>query len=86
MSWAWLAAGATGVLASLWKIGDAGAQRFMQEFYTALGPHGDAARALAETQRAAIARSSGTPGEPDEVWLWASFVLTGGDPADRPRA
>ncbi|MBK9940342.1 MAG: CHAT domain-containing protein [Kouleothrix sp.] len=78
LSWALLAAGAAGVLASLWPVNDQAAREFMELFYTALCNHGDAGRALAEAQRQMIA---GTPGAAAaEPWLWGSFVLIGTRP------
>lgn len=55
LSWALLAAGAAGVLASLWPVNDQAAREFMELFYTALCNHGNAGRALAEAQRQTVA-------------------------------
>ncbi|MFL5802580.1 MAG: CHAT domain-containing protein [Roseiflexaceae bacterium] len=78
LSWAFLAAGASSVLASLWPVGDQAARPFMVRFYDALRRHGDAGLALAQAQRDLILRHQ--MGE--ELWTeplcWGSFVLTGG--------
>jgi CHAT domain-containing protein len=77
LSWAFLAAGAHAVLASLWPISDAVAPDFMQNFYTALHRTGDAAQALAETQRAIILRFEEDHDPLARPLIWASFVVTG---------
>ena len=61
-----LAGGVDQVLAALWSLDDAAAERTMRAFYTHLD--GDAAEALAQAQRQAIA-------EGRSVEEWASFVL-----------
>ncbi len=76
LSWAFLAAGASAVLASLWLLDDSAAVGIMAAFYDALRQHGDAALALAHLQRELIAAYS----EDDpatEPTYWGSFVLTG---------
>jgi tetratricopeptide (TPR) repeat protein len=76
LSWVFLAAGASSVLASLWPVDDGAAVRIMAEFYDALGQHRDAALALTLAQRQLIA----TYAENDPATTppnWASFVLTG---------
>lgn len=77
LSWALLAAGASGVLATLWPIEDAGSQPFMERFYAQLGQTGDPCVALAQTQRdaardEAIGTALGGPAN------WGCFVCTGG--------
>lgn len=76
LSWAFLAAGASGVLASLWSVPDGAAVPFMAALYDALHCHGDGAVALAMAQRRLIAEVAS-----DEVvsqpQCWGSFVLTG---------
>jgi tetratricopeptide (TPR) repeat protein len=77
LSWALLAAGASGVLASLWPIHDNAALRFMAAFYQALHIEHDAALALASAQRTLI-RAHQTSADPvDEPLVWGSFILTG---------
>jgi tetratricopeptide (TPR) repeat protein len=76
LSWAFLAAGASAVLASLWPVEDSAVVWIMAAFYSALRQHGDAALALAQVQRELIAAYS----EDDSVTGptgWGSFVLTG---------
>lgn len=76
LSWAFLSAGASGVLASLWPVEDQAGIGFIAAFYDALREHRDAALALAQAQRALIA--AGASGEPAaEPQCWGSFVLTG---------
>lgn len=77
LSWAFLAAGARAVLASLWPISDQVAPDFMHDFYTALAASGDAAQALAHTQRAIIARFEQKGDALARPLIWASFVVTG---------
>lgn len=76
LSWACLAAGARGVLASLWPINDEASSQFMGRFYAALSAERDAALALAQTQRALLARYT-TADAVTEPQSWGSFVLTG---------
>jgi CHAT domain-containing protein len=77
LSWAFLAAGARGVMASVWPIPDQAAFRFMSQFYAALRHSRDAALALTIVQRAFISahRSDDDPlGQP---LYWSNFVFTG---------
>jgi tetratricopeptide (TPR) repeat protein len=76
LSWACLAAGARGVLASLWPIGDAASSQFMGGFYAALNEQRDAGLALAQTQRALLAMDTSNQAV-SEPQNWGSFVLTG---------
>ena len=46
LTWAFLAGGAGGVLASLWPVDDQAVCQFMALFYDALRQHGDAGRRL----------------------------------------
>jgi CHAT domain-containing protein/tetratricopeptide (TPR) repeat protein len=78
LSWAFLAAGASGVLASLWPVDDLAARHFMAVFYDALREHGDAGLALAYAQRTLILRYSRDNDALAEPLCWGSFVLTGG--------
>ncbi|MBK9710143.1 MAG: CHAT domain-containing protein [Kouleothrix sp.] len=73
LSWAFLAAGARGVLASLWPADDEAARGFMAAFYGELDQLHDAPAALAQTQRTLLA-NGGPAAEPES---WASFVFTG---------
>lgn len=78
LNWAFLAAGASAVLASLWPVYDQAALRLMLLFYEALRTHGDGAAALAQAQRQQIAvfqQHGDGAAAPD---CWASFVVTGG--------
>ncbi len=57
---AFLRAGAHGVVATLWPVEDVAASQFSLDFYRRFAAEGNAARALAETQRAWLAT---VPGE-----------------------
>ncbi len=70
LSRAFLLAGASGVVASLWQIDDAKTKDLMLDFYDRLAAGDDAPSALRAAQRAAIAR-----GEP--VARWAPFIFVG---------
>jgi tetratricopeptide (TPR) repeat protein len=76
LSWAFLAAGASAVLASLWPVGDSAVVRIMAAFYSALRQHSDAALALAQVQRELIAAYS-EDDSATEPTGWGSFVLHG---------
>lgn len=78
LSWAFLAAGASGVLASLWPVEDHAVHRFMALFYEALRQHGDAGLALAHVQRTLILRHRIDSDPRAEPMSWGSFVLMGG--------
>ena len=69
---AFLFAGSTSLLASLWEVDDWSTLSLMRRFYRHLG-HGDKAEALTEAQRAAV-RASGPYSHP---YHWAAFVLVG---------
>jgi tetratricopeptide (TPR) repeat protein len=75
LSWAFLVAGAGGVLASLWRVDDRSALRFMAAFYAELWECRDPAIALARAQRSLMGsvEIDGVAG-PE---YWASFLLTG---------
>lgn len=71
---AFLRAGATNVVASLWPVDDRSTARLMTFFYRALmREHLDAASALTSAQRE-LARESGYV----HPYYWAGFVLLGG--------
>ncbi|NTU79740.1 MAG: CHAT domain-containing protein [Chloroflexales bacterium] len=74
LSWAFLAGGASGVIASLWPIGDGATATVMATLYDGLGAGHDPALALALAQRRLIA--GGGPGEVPPQ-LWGSFVAVG---------
>jgi tetratricopeptide (TPR) repeat protein len=75
LSWAFLVAGAGGVLASLWRVEDHEAARLMEAFYAELWECHDPAIALARAQRSLIGPAeAGDAAGPE---YWASFVLTG---------
>ena len=78
---AFLAAGARGVVASLWEVGDAATATFMEQFYFELG----VGRSPAEALRRAKDRLRRTPGW-DAPQLWAGFVLVGDPPPVLVRA
>ncbi len=76
---AFLAAGAGGVVASLWEVGDAATAAFMEQFYFGLGRGHTPAVALARAKR----RLRADPRWSDPA-LWAAFVLVGDAPAVAP--
>lgn len=71
---AFLAAGARGVLVSLWRISDRSAADFMERFYRELQVGGPPAEALLHVRRALIEEGAGVA-HPSR---WAAFVLVGG--------
>lgn len=71
---AFLAAGARGVLVTLWRIGDQSAAEFMREFYQELSSGHSAAQALRLVRQRWVA-GSGASAHPSR---WAPFVLVGG--------
>jgi CHAT domain-containing protein len=76
LPYAFLSAGARGVVVSLWPVADRSTADFMREFYGKL--HGGAApaAALLEVRREWIARGAAAA-HPSR---WAAFVLVGGEP------
>ncbi len=78
LSWAFLAAGASAVLASLWQVNDQAVRQFMMLFYAALRQHGDVGLALAQAQRGLIDHHRQASDQSAEPMAWASFVLIGG--------
>jgi CHAT domain-containing protein len=77
LGWAFLAAGAGGVIASLWPVYDRVAIRMMRQLYGQLNLGHDAARALALAQRAAIQEHTAHPDLLSSPLAWASFTLLG---------
>ncbi len=77
LGWAFLAAGAGGVMASLWPLYDQAAASFMQQFYTSLRKASDLPTALALTQRALIEQADAAATFGSEPQVWASFVALG---------
>lgn len=71
---AFLAAGARGVVVTLWRIDDRSTARFMGDFYRELHAGRDPADALLRARRARIT-AGGAEAHPSR---WAPFVLTGG--------
>lgn len=77
LTWAFLRAGASEVVASLWRVDDVAASELMVAFHRELDGETDAATALARAQREVRARR----GHPA---YWAPFVLTlRAEPASR---
>jgi CHAT domain-containing protein len=68
---AFLLSGARGVVATLWRIDDAGAADFADRFYRHL-ESGDPAEALAMAQRELMAEKRW-----DDPYYWAPYALTG---------
>ncbi len=77
LSWAFLAAGASGVLASLWPIDDGEAVPLMTAFYQELRRHGDAALGLALMQRRMMLADPIAGDAPTMPLYWGSLVFTG---------
>jgi CHAT domain-containing protein len=77
---AFLYAGASGVLASLWPVEDRATAQLMQHFYRSLSAGRSEATALAEAQRAILRN-------PDSVhpFYWSGFVLVGGGQREAAR-
>ncbi|HEU4327506.1 MAG TPA: CHAT domain-containing tetratricopeptide repeat protein [Roseiflexaceae bacterium] len=75
LSWAWLAAGAGGIVASLWQIHDGIAPILTDRFYTELGEHNDPGRALAQAQRALLRQAHSSDLHPP--FFWSGMVLLG---------
>jgi CHAT domain-containing protein len=74
MSRALLAAGASGLIVSLWKVADLAASRLSADFYQALDPwqmSEGTARALQQAQQAAISRH-------EHPFLWSAFIYVQG--------
>lgn len=69
---AFLAAGSSGVLATLWEVEDSATAAFMEQFYYEIGKGSRPAEALSRTKRRF--RQDPRWSRPD---LWAGFVLTG---------
>src|SRR6185295_13122114 len=80
LSGAFLAAGASGVVASLWDVGDQATAVFMSQFYAQLARGLPPAEALAAAKRRLLA----TPGW-NRPEVWSAFVLIGEPPPVAPR-
>lgn len=72
LSGAFLAAGSSAVVASLWSVDDQATEVLMEQFYFQLSR----GRAPAEALRQAKLRLRGDP-RWDRPWIWAAFVLIG---------
>ncbi len=72
LSGAFLAAGSSGVVASLWDVGDQATAGFMGQFYSQLARGLSPVEALAATKRTMIATSGW-----DQPQIWSAFVLIG---------
>ncbi len=75
LSWAWLAAGADGIVASLWHLHDGIAPMLTEHFYAELGEHNDPGRALAQAQRALLQRADSS--DLHAPLFWSGMVLLG---------
>jgi CHAT domain-containing protein len=78
LSGALLAAGAGGVVGSLWEVNDQLTAPLMREFHRAYGDSADPARALRAAQLSMLARRDSPQSSPS---VWAGFRYTG---AERP--
>lgn len=78
ISGALLAAGAGGVVGSLWQVNDQLTAPLMREFHRAYGDSADPAQALRAAQLSMLARRNSPQGSPS---AWAAFRYTG---AERP--
>jgi CHAT domain-containing protein len=70
---AFLYAGAARVVATLWSVEDWPTAALIERFYAEYGRGGDAVRALAVAQRAALADPATT-----HPFAWAGFIIVGG--------
>ncbi|KPV47193.1 hypothetical protein SE17_42670, partial [Kouleothrix aurantiaca] len=70
-----LAAGASGVLASVWPVSNEAALGVVSAFYTAMQQHPDPARALAHAQRTLMHSVGG--GEAGLPFGWGGFMFMG---------
>jgi len=70
---AFLQAGASRVVATLWSVEDWSTASFMDRFYGEYSTGGDPVRALADAQRAALATSATA-----HPFAWAGFIIVGG--------
>ncbi len=68
-AWAFLGAGAEGVVASLWEVDDASTPRLMEEMYGRLGAGRNAAAALREAKLALLQSGSALR----KPYFWAAF-------------
>lgn len=73
MQHAFLAAGAQGVVVSLWRVADQAAADFMQEFYAELRQGLAPASALRRVRTRWVAAG----GDRAQPWRWAAFVYVG---------
>ena len=78
LSWAFLAAGAIGVLASRWPVYDRTTIPLLTLFYATLRSQYDPAQALALTQRQLIRHYQATRDPSMAPAVWSSFVWIGG--------
>ncbi len=79
LSYAFLAAGASGVIASLWQIYDHVILDLLEPFYAALSQGADPAIAITRAQRHMLARSQHAPATSAALYsplVWASFRYT----------
>jgi CHAT domain-containing protein len=77
---AFLYAGAARVVATLWPVEDWPSASLMERFYREYVAEGDAVRALASAQRAAL----GVPAT-SHPGAWAGFVIVGNAAGSRAR-
>ncbi len=73
---AFLEAGATGVVAGLWKVSDSDTTPLLADLHRRLAAGEELAEALAESQRAQ--RHAGAP-----TAAWSAFTVVGGSTAGR---
>ena len=77
LSRAFLYAGASSLLLSLWKVEDRSTAALMRSFYGALARGADKAAALREAQLALLRGEHGADGAWSAPYFWAPFALIG---------
>jgi len=74
---AFVMAGTSGLVMSLWRVPDKATSDLMCDFYRRYFQVGDAALAMTQAQRAVIA-SGRKRGKPVPPYYWGAFAVTGG--------
>lgn len=82
LSRAFLAAGVTNVVGSLWRASNRASRVLFGHFYSELSRTGDAAESLRRAQAALAASDDPTLAKPSQ---WSGFIVMGGSPMPRRR-